>query len=102
MLYLIEDCRTPELLYLYQELYKMGAYFFRHPKKPGLHLIVINKPVVHLIYEFGVPQVRKQLLLYLFGSEDLQRTFPQTELLPRQLPVIQYRGKKPCGNLPEV
>ena len=26
-LYLIEDYMTPELLHLYQELYKIGAYF---------------------------------------------------------------------------
>jgi hypothetical protein len=93
---------TPELLHLYQELYKTGAYFYRNTKNPGLHLIVIDKPVINLSYEFGVPEVRKQLLLYLFGPEDLSRTLPQTELLLRQLPVIQYRGKKSGSSLPEV
>jgi hypothetical protein len=93
---------TPELLHLYQELYKTGAYFYRNPRKPGLHLIVIDKPALSLSYEFGVPEVRRQLLLHLFGSENLQRSLPETELLLHQLPVIQYRGKKSCGNLPKV
>jgi hypothetical protein len=93
---------TPELLHLYKELYKTGAYFYRNPRNPGLHLIVINKPAISLLYEFGVPEVRRQLLLYLFGPENLQPALPQTELLLHQLPVIQYRGKKPCGSLPEV
>jgi hypothetical protein len=93
---------TPELLHLYQELYKTGAYFYRNPRKPGLHLIIIDKPALNLSYEFGVPEVRRQLLLYLFGSENLQRSLPETRLLLHQLPVIQYRGKKPCGNLSEV
>jgi hypothetical protein len=93
---------TPELLHLFQELYKTGAYFYRNPRNPGLHLIVINKPKVSLLYEFGVPEVRRQLLLHLFGPEELQSPLPQIELLLRQLPVIQYRGKKSCGILPEV
>jgi hypothetical protein len=93
---------TPELLHLYQELYKTGAYFYRNPRNPGLHLIVIDKPKISLSYEFGVPEVRRQLLLHLFGPENLQSTLPQTELLLYQLPVIQYRGKKPCSNLSEV
>jgi hypothetical protein len=93
---------TPELLHLYKELYKTRAYFYRNKKQPGLHLIVINKPEISLIYEFGVPEVRRQLLLYLFGSENLQRALPETGLLLHQLPVIQYRGKKSSGTLPEV
>jgi hypothetical protein len=93
---------TPEQLHLYQELYKTGGYFYRKPRDPGLHLIVIEKPAISLIYEFGVPEVRRQLLLYLFGPADLQPSLSQTELLLRQLPVIQYRGKKPSSNLPEV
>ena len=62
----------PELLNLYKELYKTGAYFYRNNKHPGLHLIVIDKPKISLLYEFGVPEVRRQLLLYLFGSENWQ------------------------------
>jgi hypothetical protein len=93
---------TPELLHLYKELYKTGAYFFRNPRNPGLHLIVIDKPIINILYEFGVPEVRRQLLLHLFGPENLQPALQETELLLRQLPVIQYRGKKPRGNLPEV
>jgi hypothetical protein len=93
---------TLELLHIYKELYKTGAYFFRNPKNPGLHLIVIDTRKISLAYEFGVPEVRRQLLLYVFGSDDLQRALPEAELLLHQLPVIQYRGKKPSGTLPEV
>jgi len=93
---------TPELFHLYQKLYKTGAYFYRNNKQPGLHLIVIDKPRINLLYEFGVPEVRRQLLLHLFGPEDLRRTLPETELLLHKLPVIQYRGKKSSGILPEV
>jgi hypothetical protein len=93
---------TPELLHLYKDLYKTGAYFYRNKKRPGLHLIVINKLKIRLTYEFGVPEVRRQLLLHLFGTENLQRALPEAELLVHQLPVIQYRGKKSIGNLPEV
>jgi hypothetical protein len=93
---------TQELLQLYKELYTTGAYFYRNPKKVGLHLIVIYKPTNNIAYEFGVPEVRRQLLLHLFGPENLQPTLPQTELLLCQLPVIQYRGKKSCSILPEV
>jgi hypothetical protein len=93
---------TPELLHLYKELYKTGAYFYRNNKQPGLHLIVVDKPKVGLINEFGVPEVRKQLLLYLFGSENVWRALPQAESLLHQLPVIQYRGKRTSGTLPKV
>jgi len=93
---------TPELLHLYKELYKTGAYFYRNNKEPKLHLIVVDKPKVGLINEFGVPEVRKQLLLYLFGAENVWRTLPEAELLLHQLPAIQYRGKKPSRTLPEV
>jgi len=93
---------TPELLHLYQELYKTGGYFYRNPPKPGLHLIVLDKPKAYLSYEFGVPEVRIQLLLHLFGPEDLQPTLSSTELLLCQLSVIQYRGKQPCSNLPKL
>jgi len=86
---------TPELLNLYQELAKIGAYFIRHPKNdPKLHLVVIDKPTLSVIIEFGVPEVRRQLLLHLFGPENLQPTWSQRELLLHQLPVIQYRGNK--------
>jgi hypothetical protein len=93
---------TPELLHLYKELYKTGAYFYQNYHKPELHLIVIDKPNISLSYEFGVPKVRRQLRLHLFGSENLQRALPETELLLRKLPVIQHRGKVPRGTLPEV
>jgi hypothetical protein len=93
---------TPELLQLYRKLYKIGAYFYRQPKKPGLHLIVIHKPTFSDIYEFGVPEVQRQLLLHLFGPENLQSALPPTELLLRQLPVIQYQGKMSCSHLSEV
>jgi hypothetical protein len=93
---------TPELLNLDTELYNTGAYCYRKLKIPGLHLIVIDKPQISLINEFGVPEVRKQLLWYLFGSENLQRTLPQTALLLHQLPVILYSGKEPRRSLPEV
>ena len=63
---------TPELLHLYQELAKIGAYFIRYPNDSKLHLIVIDKPTISKIYEFGVPEVRRQLLLHLFGTEELQ------------------------------
>jgi len=93
---------SPELLHLYKELYHTGAYFYWNPREPGLHLIVIDKPKISLAYEFRVPEVGRQLLLHLFGSENLQHTLPETELLLHELPVIQYRGKKPYSNLPEV
>jgi hypothetical protein len=93
---------TPELLHLYKELYQTGAYFYRNKKRPGLYLIVINKPKISLTYKFGVPEVRRQLLLHLFGTENLQRALPEAELLLHQLPVIQYRGKKPSGTLSTV
>jgi hypothetical protein len=93
---------TPELLHLYKDLYKTGAYFYRNPRNPGSHLIVIDKPAISLSYEFGVPEVRGQFLLYLFGPKNLQSSLSQTELLRRQLPVIQYRGKKSCSTWPEV
>ena len=69
---------TPELLHLYKELYKTGAYFYRNKKQPGLHLSVIDNPKFSLAYEFGVPEVRRQLLLHLIGPEDLQPTLPKT------------------------
>jgi len=81
---------SPELLHLYQELHKIGAYFITYPNDPKLHLIVIDKPTISVIHEFGVPEVRRQLLLCLFGPEDLQQSSSQTELLLHQLPVIQY------------
>jgi hypothetical protein len=93
---------TPESLHLYKELYKTGAYFYRNKKQPELHHIVIKKPKISLAYEFGVPEVRRQLLLYLFGSENLRQALPETKLLLHQMPVIQYRGKRPSGTLPEV
>jgi len=93
---------TPELLHLYKELYKTGAYFYRHPQNPGLHLIIIDKARINLLYEFGVPEVRRQLLLHLFGSETLRRTLPEEQLLLHQLPVIQYRGNKALSISPEV
>jgi hypothetical protein len=80
----------------------IGAYLIRYPNDSKLHLVVISKPELSNIYEFGVPEVRRQLLLHLFGPKDLQPTLPQTELLLRQLPVIQYQGKKSCSNLSEA
>jgi len=65
-------------------------------------LVVIDKPTINIVYEFGVPEVRRQLLLYLFGPENLQQALSPTEVLLHKLPVIQYRGRKPCGILPEV
>jgi hypothetical protein len=93
---------TLELIHLNKELYKTGAYFYRNIKQPGLHLIVIDKPKFSLAYEFGVPEVRRQHLLYLFGSENRQRALPETELFLHELPVIQYQGKKSISTLPEV
>jgi len=93
---------TPELLYLYNELYITAAYFYQNPRQPGLHLIVNEKPKMILAYEVGEPEVRRNHLLPLFGSEDLQHTLPEIELFLYQLPVIKYRGKKPYGDLPEV
>jgi hypothetical protein len=93
---------SPELQHLYKELYKTGAYFYRNLKNQGLHLIMIDEPMISLANEFGVPEVQKQLLLHLFERKILQHTLPETELLLHQLPGIQYQGKKPCGNLPEV
>jgi len=90
---------TPELLNLFQEISKIGAYFIQYSNDPKIHLVVIDKPTLSNIYEFGVPEVRSQLLLHLFGPEDLQPTLSQTELLLRQLPVIHYQGKKPGSNL---
>jgi hypothetical protein len=84
---------TAELLHLYKELYKTEAYFYLNPNNAGLHIIVIDKPQINLTNEFGVPEVQIPLLLYLVGSENLQRALLETELLLRQLPVIQYRGK---------
>jgi len=93
---------TPELLNLYKECYKIGAYFIRWRKDNRLHLISIHQPSIYKTYEYEVPEVRRQLLLYLFGLEDLQPSLSQTELLLRELPIIQYQGKKPCSNLTEV
>jgi hypothetical protein len=81
---------TPELLHLYQELPKIGANFIRYPNDPKLHLIVPDKPMLSNIYEFGTPEVRRQLLLHLFGPQNLQSAMPKTALLLRELPVIQY------------
>jgi hypothetical protein len=69
---------TPELLHLYQELSKIGAYFIRYPNDPKLYLNGINKPTTSNINEFGVLEVRRQLLLHLIGPEDLQPTLPKT------------------------
>jgi hypothetical protein len=93
---------SPELLHLYNELYKTGAYFDRNPRNPGLYLNVIDKWQVYQINEFEVPEVRSQLLPYLFGTENLQHSLSQAELLLRELPVIQSLGKKPFSPLPEV
>jgi hypothetical protein len=93
---------TSELLHLYKELSKTGAYFHQNKTQPGLHLIVIDKTKISLAYELGGPEVRKQRLLYLFGSENLQCALPETEMRLHQLPVIHYRGKRTCNTLPEV
>jgi hypothetical protein len=56
---------------------------------------------INIIHDFGVPEVQRHLLLYLFGLQNLQHTLLQTELLLPELPVIQYRGKKPpASHLP--
>jgi len=55
---------TPELLHLFQELYKTGSYFIRYAKDSKIHLILINKATIGIAYEFGVPEVRRQLLLH--------------------------------------
>jgi hypothetical protein len=90
MLYLIEDYMLPKLVQLYQELRNVGAYFTQYPNDSKLHLIIIDEPTISSIYEFGVPEVRRQLLLHVFGPENLQPALPQIELLLHQLPVIQY------------
>jgi hypothetical protein len=82
------DSMTPELLNSYQEITTIGAYYARLPNDPSHHLIVINKPMIDIIHEFGVPKAQRQLLLHLIGPEDLQPTLSQTELLLHQLPVI--------------
>jgi len=87
---------------IYQELAKIGGYFYQIKKDSKLHLIVIDKPRLSNIDDFAVPEVQRQLLLYLFGPGNLQPTLSQTELLLHQLPVIQYRGKKSCSYLSEV
>jgi len=93
---------TPELLPLFKALNNTAAYFYRNQKKPGLHLIVINNLQISLANEFGVPEVRRQFVLHLFGTENVKQSLSETELLLHQLPVIQYREKKPCSNLPKV
>jgi hypothetical protein len=47
----------PELLHLYQQLAKIGAYVIRYPENPKLHLIIIDNPMISNRYEFGVPEV---------------------------------------------
>jgi len=96
------DYMTSELFHLLKELYKTRVYFYPNPQQPGLHLNVINPAQIILKHEVGLPEVRKQLLLYLFVSQNEQRTLPETEFLLCQLAVIQYLGKKPCSHLPEV
>jgi len=93
---------TPELVHIYQELAKIGAYFIQHSNDPKLHLIVIQKPTISNIYEFAVREVQRQLLLHLFGSEDVPSLLSQTELHFRQLPIIRYQGKKSARYLSEV
>jgi len=72
------------------------VYFNRHPKKPGLHLIILDKPTISNLYQFGVPEVRRQLLLRLFGREGLQPLLMQTELLLCQMPVYNIQQKSPA------
>ena len=86
---------TPELLNLYQELGKITAYFIGYPNDPKLHPIVIDKPTINNIYEFGVSPMRRHLLLNSFRPENMPPTLPETELLLYQLSVKQYHGKKP-------
>jgi hypothetical protein len=93
---------TSELLNLYKELYKVGSYIIPYPNDPKLHLLGIKKPAISNIDDFGLPEVRRHLLLGLLGPENLQPSLPQTELLLRQLPVIQCRGNTLGSNLPEV
>jgi hypothetical protein len=69
MLYLIEDYMAPEWLHLYQERYKTGGYFYRNPKRPSLHLIVKDKTRVVLSCDFGLPDIRSQLLFIYLGQK---------------------------------
>jgi len=62
-----------ELLHLYKELYKTGAYFYRNPQEPGLHLIIIDKPRINLLYEYRVPEVRRQLCCIYLGRRICSR-----------------------------
>jgi len=62
----------------------------RYPNDSNRHLIDLDIPTSNNIYEFGVPEVRRQLLLRLFVPENSQLSLPQTELLLCQLPVIKY------------
>jgi hypothetical protein len=89
-------------LRVYQELYKTGAFVYRLLEDTVLHLITIKQPTQSIAYEFGVPEVRRQLLLHLFGPEDLRPTLSPSELLLHELPVIQYSGGKPSGFLPAL
>jgi hypothetical protein len=91
-----------ELRNLYTELYQTGAYFMQYPNDTKLHLTVIPNPTLYNIYEFGVPEVRRQLLLHILGTEDLFRTLQMPEMLLYQLSVIQYRGKKSDSYLPTL
>jgi len=84
------DYMTPALLHVCQKIYKTGAYLYRNPRKPGLHFITIDKPAINTIYEFGVPDVRRQVLLHFLQAENLHPSLLKTELLLRGLPVIQY------------
>jgi hypothetical protein len=68
------DYMTPELLNLYQELAKIGGDFVRYPNRPRLHLIIINAPMINIINEFGVPELRGELLLNQFGTENSQQS----------------------------
>jgi hypothetical protein len=78
---------TPELLNLYTELSKTGVYFLQYPNDFNLHLMVIPKPSLYTIYDFGVPEVQRQLLLHRLGTEDLCRRLQTPELFLHQLPV---------------
>jgi len=94
MPYLIEYYMSLEVLYLYKDLHKIEYYLIPYTNNAKLHLILIQKPTLRHRYDFGVPEVRRYLRFHLFYPEDLQPTLPKTELLLRQLPVIQCSGKE--------
>jgi len=81
------------------ELNKTGADFIRYPNDSKLYLTVLPKLTLNNISEFGVSEVRRQLLLHILGTVDLSRILQTPDLYLHQLPVIQYGGIKSSGTL---